>query len=208
MDEESNWRCGVSLGGSLSTGDRKKNHEKRDRVCACLLYVCMHVWVNRFMGSSAFSSLVVRVVSICCPDNHKFFLSSTTACSSVFLGMHRWRVYMSAFCCFSLSILWQGLVYFAAPLVKKQWLLEGVSRHSFNKWAYLEWAMGPGPLRQMWLKHFNSPPPPPRTYVDTCEHTCSNIHTISKILTDVGRLQNPGLCSMSTLFFFYSANAG
>lgn len=115
-----------------------------------------------------------------------YFLPSTTACDSgVFLGMHQWRVYMSAFCCFSLSILWQGLVYFAAPLVKKQWLLEGVSRHSLNKWAYMEWAMGPGPLRQMWLRHFNSPSPPPpplpRTYVDAQTHV-TNIYTISKIV--------------------------
>lgn len=44
---------GVCSGRSLSIADRKKTRGKRDRVCACWLYVWMHVWVNRFMASSA-----------------------------------------------------------------------------------------------------------------------------------------------------------
>lgn len=103
MNEESNWRCGVNLGESLSTGDWKKNHEKIGSVYVCLLCVCIHAWV--------------KVYGFICPLLQLYPASPYAAHwpqflhflffhydSSVFLGIHQWKGSVCLlFCCFSPS---------------------------------------------------------------------------------------------------------
>ena len=154
MDEESNWRCG-GLFRQVTEHRRPQENPWKERQSVCMLALCLDACVSKqvygfICPPLSCVSLHLHIFPIAARIIAIPPISTTVQDSGVFLGSHQWRDLFICFVApFSLSILWHGLVYSAAPLVKKQWLLEGVSRHSFNKWEYLEWAVGPEPLRQM-----------------------------------------------------------
>lgn len=134
MDEKSNWRCGVSLGVSLSIGVCMG---KPPRVCMFTVRLCACVSKQIYEFICALLCCItfyLHILSICCPCKLNF--SSPPYDRDVFLGMRqKKRSTRLPFPAESFSFLQHGLVYFAAPLVGKQWLLQGVGRHSLNKWA-------------------------------------------------------------------------